>query len=98
MEMRIPEDMVTPEEFTAIRVRLRMLFGVPAEIIPPSYTDLFNDLNSDRELHPLHLWLLTHGYDVDRDYASDVFVITPDNLAATTRPEERLMLKGKFEL
>ena len=98
MEMRISTNRLGLDEFLAVRARLRMLFGVPAEIIPPSYTDLFNDLNSERELHPLHLWLLTHGYDVDRDYAADVFVITPDNLAATPDPEVRLMLKGKFEV
>ncbi len=96
--MRISTNGLGLDEFLVVRARLRMIFGVPAEVIPPSYTDLYNDLNSERKLQPLHLWLLTHGYDVDRDYESDVFVITPDNLAATSDPEVRLMLKGKFEV
>jgi hypothetical protein len=88
LHMRIPEDTVTPEEFTAIRVQLRMFFGVPAEIIPDTYEELCADLRSDRSLHrpvgrplSLRLWLVTHNYEVLRDGSGamcNYFVIRPE--------------------
>ncbi len=85
MKMRIPEDTVTPEEFTAIRVRLRMFFGVPAEIIPDTHEKLCADLCNDRLLQVLHRWLVGRGYEVVRDYSDSLpryLIIRPDAIDA----------------
>jgi hypothetical protein len=67
MGMRIPEDTVTSEEFTAIRVRLRMFFGVPAEVIPETYEELCDALGGGARNSKLYPWLHTHGYEVVQD-------------------------------
>ncbi len=78
MEMRISDYTVTPEKFAAIRAQLRMFFGVPAEVIPSTQSDLRADLNGGFKLRA---WLVTHGYEVVRDYSDSLprhFVIRPE--------------------
>jgi hypothetical protein len=70
LQIRIPEGTVTPEEFIAIRTQLRMLFGVPAEVIPDTHVGMCIALSRLTGAHPLFSWLVENGYEVVQDYGS----------------------------
>jgi len=80
LQIRIPEDTVTPEEFIAIRTQLRMLFGVPAEIIPDTHGGMCIALSRLTGAHPLFSWLVNNSYEVLQHYGS--YLIRPTNLLA----------------
>ncbi len=84
LQIRIPEDTVTPEEFIAIRTQLRMLFGVPAEVIPDTHGGVCIALNRLTGAHPLFSWLVDNDYEVLQHYGSKTqrmfYLIRPTNL------------------
>lgn len=102
MQIRIPVGVVSEDEFITIKTKLRMLCGVPADLIPDTHAALCSALRMEIKLPALQLWLLTRGYGVNVVWNTDPtkgiigegleIVITPDDSDAN---RELLVLLAK---
>ena len=75
-EIRIPHDGLTDEGFIALKAQMRILFGVPVEVLPHSRSDLFHALQAaPKSAYPLCRWLAANGYEVLQPKLGAYYVI-----------------------
>jgi hypothetical protein len=60
MQIIIPYTVANPEEFVALKVRLRTLLGIPAELIPHTLMELRSNLTTP--MSKTRNWLYGNGY------------------------------------
>ena len=67
-ELRIPAAGLTEEGFATLKAQMRMLFGMPADVMPRSEFDLrmMLEARSGNVYYPFRKWLLRNGYEVVR--------------------------------
>ena len=76
LEIRIPSEGLTGEGFVALKAQMRILFGMPAEVMPHSRVELYNTLRASlrgdiSSSYPLRRWCTENGYEILADIYTD---------------------------
>jgi hypothetical protein len=85
-EIRIPVAGLTDEGFIALKAQMRILFGMPAEVMPQSAAWLHGSLHQHWSDYPFRRWLAANGYEVlQPGVRGTYYVIRPSEVTATER-------------
>ena len=83
-EIRIPHVGLTDEGFIALKAQMRILFGMPAEVLPQSVAWLYESLQQHWSDYPFRRWLAANEYEVlQPGLLGTYYVIRPSEVTAT---------------